>query len=97
MGWVLEESGVTVQWPMNVCTDSAGAVSFKNDTCPTSKLRGAFDYREDWVEELKGADKITVVKVTDSQNIADIFTKCRATYKFKARVRQIQEMSRIRS
>ena len=38
--------------------DSEGAISFKNDTCPVSKIRGAFDYREDWVEELKESSAI---------------------------------------
>lgn len=95
MGWVLEELGVHVHWPMNVCTDSAGAKSFKEDTCPTSKLRGSFDYRENWVEELRQAEEIKIKKVTDEDNISDVFTKCRATYKFKQRIQQIRDMSSL--
>ena len=95
MGWVLEELGVDVHWPMNVCTDSAGAKSFKEDTCPTSKLRGSFDYRENWVEELRQAEEIKIKKVTDEDNISDVFTKCKATYKFKQRIQQIRDMSGI--
>ena len=95
MGWVLEELGVLVHWPMSVCTDSAGAKSFKEDSCPTSKLRGSFDYREDWVEELRQADEIKIQKVTDQDNISDVFTKCKATYKFKQRIQQIRDMSEI--
>ena len=77
---------------MSVCADSAGAKSFKEDTCPTSKLRGDHDYREDWVEELKEAKEIRIAKVTDADNIADLFTKCRVTYKFKQRVQQIKDL-----
>ena len=95
MGWVLEELGVNVHWPMSVCTDSAGAKSFKEDTCPTSKLRGAFDYREDWVEELKQAEEVKIVKVTDADNISDVFTKCRATYQFRQRIQQIRDLSGV--
>jgi hypothetical protein len=95
MGWVLEELGVNVHWPMSVCTDSAGAKSFKEDTCPTSKLRGAFDYRDDWVEELKQAEEVKIVKVTDADNISDVFTKCRATYQFRQRIQQIRDLSGV--
>lgn len=48
-GWVLEELGVEVSWPMGIHTDSGGALSFKNDSCPTSQLRGCFDYCLQWV------------------------------------------------
>ena len=53
MGSVLEELGVAVRWPMKIWCDSTGAISSKDDTYPVSKIRGCFDYREDWVEELK--------------------------------------------
>ena len=76
-------------------TDSAGAISFKYDTCPTSKIRGCFDFREDWVEELKGIERISVVRVSDSNNLADQFTKCYETYKYRARVKQLREFSGI--
>ena len=89
-GWVLQELGVCVDWPMSLHTDSTGAVSFKNDTCPTSKLRGCFDYRAKWVQELRSAGEIDILKTTDALNLADIFTKCMSNSKFKSRVDQIQ-------
>jgi hypothetical protein len=95
MGWVFEEFGIAVRWPMKIWTDSAGAISFSGDTCPVSRIRGAFDYREDWVEELKGQDVIQVCKVKDLFNLTDMLTKCYATYKFKARIKQVQECKNL--
>jgi hypothetical protein len=38
MGWVLEELGVAVRWPMKIWCDSTGAISFKDDAmCPRSE------------------------------------------------------------
>ena len=49
-------------------------------------IRGCqwFDYREDWVEELKAERKIQVFKVKDINNLADMLTKRYPTYKFKS-------------
>ena len=96
-GWVLEEFGVSVRWPMKIQTDSKGAISFKKDTCPDSKLRGAFDYREDWVQELKNAGDISVEHVSDANNLADMFTKSYQTYIYVARVDQMQEQSGVKT
>ena len=63
-----------------------GVISFKDDTCPVSKIRGAFDYRKDWVEELKEERKVEVKKVKEARNLADMMTKAYATYKFKQRI-----------
>ena len=90
MGCVLEECGVPVSWPMEVHSDSQGAISFKNDTCPTSKVRGCVDYREAWVEELKAEGTISVAHVSDRDNIADVFTKSYRTYKYRERVAQLR-------
>ena len=95
MGWVLEELGVAVRWPMKIWCDSTGAISFKDDTCPVSKIRGCFDYREDWVEELKAEGKIQVHKVKEINNLADMLTKQYPTYKFKARMIQVQECGQL--
>ena len=76
---------------MKIGCDSTGAISFKDDTCPVSKIRGCFDYREDWVEELKAEEKIQVFKVKEMNNLAGMPTRQYPTYKFKARMRQVQE------
>ena len=95
MGWVFEEFGIAVRWPMKIWTDSAGAISFEGDTCPVSRIRGAFDYREDWVDELKKQEVIQVCKVKDLFNLADMLTKCYATYKFKSRIKQVQDCKNL--
>ena len=33
--------------------DSKQAISFQEDTCPKSRIRGSFDLREDWVAEVR--------------------------------------------
>jgi len=93
MGWVLEDCGIKVDWPLTVHTDSLGAESFKRDTCPYSKLRGCFSYRWDWVEELRLAGDVKTAHVSDLDNLADIFTKCLPTKDFGRRVDQIRGMS----
>ena len=95
MGWVFEEFGIAVRWPMKIWTDSAGAISFEGDTCPVSRIRGAFDYREDWVDELKKQEVIRVCKVKGLFNLADMLTKCYATYKFKSRIKQVQDCKNL--
>ena len=47
------------------------------------------------MEELKGQDVIQVCKVKDLFNLADMLTKCYATYKFKARIKQVQESKNL--
>ena len=94
MGWVLKECGAEAgAVEIQVGTDSTGAKSFKEDTCPTSKIRGNFSYREDWVQELKDENEIKITKVEARNMIADIMTKCYETYKYKARVEQIRDLA----
>jgi len=95
MGWVLEDCGVKVEWPLVIHTDSLGAESFKSDTCPYSKLRGCFSYRWDWIVELREAGDVRTAHISDSDNLADIFTKCLTTKQFSQRVYQIQKMSGV--
>ena len=95
MGWVLEESGVSVDWPLEINTDSGCCVSFKYDTCPETKMRGCFSYREDWVREVQAADYVHVRKCSDANNLADVFTKCMGPSKFRARVLQIRRFSGV--
>ena len=95
MGWVLEELGVSVRWPMKIWTDYVGAKSSAEDTCRVSKIKGSFDYRARWVEELKEEKQIEIGKVKDVQNLADILTKCYPTYKFKTRLTLVRECREV--
>ena len=58
--------------------DSKQARSFANDTCPNSKIRGSFDLREDWVEEVRNLEHVKTVDVASENNLADLFIKCLA-------------------
>jgi hypothetical protein len=90
--WVLEEfSRVETVYPILVLTDSTGARSFQRDTCPSTKLRGCFDFREMWVEELRQKGDFKTDLVSDSSNLADIFTKCLSNVDFVVRRHQIIE------
>ena len=83
--WTLEEAGVAIVWPFTVQADNKAAISFQKDTCPTSKIRGCFDFREKWVKEMKDKDVVRTEHVETHKNLADIFTKCldKKNYKFK--------------
>ena len=83
IGWVLEEMGCSVLWPLPIFTDSDGALSFQWNPCPKSKLRGCIDRRSDFVLELQNMSKIATVLIPSKQNMANIHTKCLSTKDFK--------------
>ena len=56
--WVAQEMGISVSWPFVVNCDSKQAISFQQDTCPKSRIRGSFDLREDWVAEVRDQQTI---------------------------------------
>ena len=56
--------------------DNAAGVSFQHITTTSSKIRGVFDQRWDWIKELKDQASVTAVKVPTEENLADLFTKC---------------------
>jgi hypothetical protein len=90
--WVLEEmTHVATVYPIVVQTDSTGARSFQRDTCPSTKLRGCFDFRERWIEELREQREFSTELVSDSNNLADIFTKCLSNVEFVVRRNQIRD------
>ena len=80
--WVAEEMGLAVSWPFVVNCDSKQAISFQQDTCPKSKIRGSFDLREDWVAEVRDQKIVQMAKIEGTKNCSDIMTKCMLTWKF---------------
>ncbi len=89
--WVLEEmTRIDTVYPIIVQTDSTGARSFQRDTCPSTRLRGCFDFRERWVDELREQKTFCTEIVTDQNNMADIFTKCLGNVEFTLRREQIR-------
>ena len=69
--------------PIVLQVDNSQAKSFQEGTCVNSKLRGTFDIRCDWVEELRQRHNIRVEKVSSENNCADLCTKAHNTQRFK--------------
>ena len=74
--WRCEEQGIEVDWPGVLYVDNAAGISFSHKTNPQSKLKGCFDLRAAWVNELQNAECVKTVKVDTDINIADLLTKC---------------------
>ena len=73
--------GITL--PVHVQVDNTQAKSFAEGTCVHSKLRGNFDIREQWVQELRDSKKLVVEYAHTTNNIADLFTKPHSTPRFE--------------
>jgi len=73
--WVAEEMHIEVTWPMVLHVDNAAGESFQHSTCGTTKLKGIFNLREAWVQELKNEAQVNAVHVDTTKNLADMLTK----------------------
>ena len=71
-----QELGVNAKFPGTLYVDNAAGVSFQRRTNPDTRLKGTFDLRAAWVQELQDQQVITVEKVHTALNIADLLTKC---------------------
>ena len=76
--WSAEEAGIKINWPVNLNVDNAAGESFQHATCQASQLKGIFDMREEWVQDLQNEKKWKAVHIDTKLNIADMFTKCLA-------------------
>jgi hypothetical protein len=74
--WVAEEMGIATHYPFCVQVDNKQAISFQGSTCPKSDIRGSFDWREDWVQEVRDQSVVRTEFISSAQNLADLFTKC---------------------
>ena len=74
--WVAEEMGCTVNWPFVLQCDSEQAISFATESCPKSSVRGSFDWRADWIDEVRDSKQVVLSHVYSEHNHADIMTKC---------------------
>ena len=81
--WVADEMGIDAPLPFLLQIDSKQAHSFQRDTCPKSKIRGSFDMRGDWVQELRDLSVVETKLIDTSRNLADIFTRCLPRAKFE--------------
>ena len=92
IAWIAEEMGRKVPWPLVVYVDNAAGVSYQHSTCASSKMRGVYDQRSDWVKELKDQSSVTAEKVKTDKNLADLYTKCHAA---AVRTRLQQELEAV--
>jgi hypothetical protein len=83
--WVAEEFGCTVEWPFVLQSDSKQAESFSNESCAKSNVRGSFDWRLDWVNEVRNRKQVVLQHVCGELNHADIMTKCMKGPEFQRR------------
>lgn len=74
--WRAEEMGVKVNWPIDIYEDNKATISFQKSTTPTTKLKGIYNLRWNWVVQLRNRKKYTAVKVGTNENKADMGTKC---------------------
>ena len=81
--WRGHELGVGLDSTLNVQVDNAQAKSFAEGTCVQSKLRGTFNVRDGWVQELRDRHHLIVSKVDTVNNCADLLTKVHKTARFK--------------
>ena len=89
--WRCEEANMQVTWPMIVYVDNAQSKSFQNATCINSKLRGVFDLRDVWVQELRDKGQVKTVGIPREDNAADILTHCLSSGNFNKEVGHIQQ------
>ena len=73
--WIAEEIGHQIDWPVKIKVDNKAAVSFQNNMAPDSKLKGIFDMRLGWLQELHDKNKFKAVKIATDKNLADELTK----------------------
>ena len=73
--WIAEEAGIPVDWPVKIQVDNKAAVNFQNNMSPNTKMKGIFDMRNGWLQELQDKNRFKVVKVPTEKNLADIMTK----------------------
>ena len=53
-------------------------------------MRGCFDLRAEWVQNMKNWNKVKTELVESKENRADLFTKCFRSGEFKRLVRLVQ-------
>jgi len=92
--WVATDMGMSVRWPLIMQTDSNQAVSFQQNTCPNSKMRGCFQLRDQSIRELRDKGEVQAKYVPRDQNLADILTHCLSRCKFREQLKRAQNFQR---
>ena len=89
--WRAQEAGLPFSFPVSVQVDNTQAKSFAEGTCVQTKLRGNFDVRGAWVQELRDSNKLKVLYVPTSNNVADLMTKVHSTVRFEQLVQMTKD------
>ena len=74
--WRMEDLEYKVQKPLQILEDNKATISFQRATKTNTKMRGIYNLRWEWIQELRDMAKIIAVKVSTRDNIADLLTKC---------------------
>ena len=83
--------GIDVPACLQVEVDNDQAISFQRGTCPSTKLKGVYDLRWSWVQELRNEKCVKCVQVHTKANCADLLTKCLKREDFERLVQLCQE------
>ena len=73
--------------------DTTQIKSFQKATWINSKLRGVFDLRETWVQELRDKGQVETVTIPREENKSDILTHCLSSGNFNKEVGRIQNIT----
>ena len=74
--WRMEDVGHKLPRPIEIYEDNSASISFQKSTKTNTKLRGIYNFRWEWIKELRDMAQVIAVKVHTTKNIADLLTKC---------------------
>lgn len=74
--WRMQDVGHNLKRPIQIFEDNQATISFQKGTKTNTKLKGIYNLRWKWVQELKDMAQIIAVKVGTTENLADMLTKC---------------------
>ena len=89
--WVANEMGINTTSCVQVEVDNDQAISFQRGTCPSTKLKGVYDLRWNWVQEIRREGEVKCVAVNTKHNCADLLTKCLKREDFERLIGLCQE------
>ena len=64
-----------VKRPIPIKVDNKSAISFQHNSNPDSKMKGVFDMRKSWAQDLMDNKQFVAVKIDTAKNLADLLTK----------------------
>lgn len=89
LAWRIEDTGQRIPRPIEMLEDNKATISFQKTTKTSTKLRGVYNLRWNWVTELRDTNEIKATKVDTDNNIADMLTKCQPRSKIEQFLRML--------